>query len=545
MVMVPYDWETFINTLMQEYSRNNVSGERIDEAVSRILTAKFELGLFESPFANRELLDRIGVPEHRTAARQAVRESLVLLKNENSALPIPKDAAKILVAGNNANDLGNQMGGWSITWQGDSGETTIGTTILQGIEQAVSADTMVDFDQSAEGELTGYDMGIVVIGETPYAEFQGYSEDLALTAEDAATVAAVCDAMPCVVILVSGRPLIINDELEAADAFIVAWLPGTEGNGVADVIFGDQDFSGTLPVSWPRSVEQGGAPRVSFSTSAYQAMEGGTVTVTLQLNKAAEADVSVDYSYGEETGTVTFAAGETEQSFALQIPDDEEIEEDEMTQVMLANPTGVTIAGTGGAGIIVKDNEVSIPDPVTTVVDFEGMEAVPNGLDSFNNGIGFVTWQDGGGEVALSLATIEADDPMALAGQEGPNTVLKFDHNINQWGGFSHVFTNEAVTDWVSQDWRSYEGIYFWFHGNNTGEMIQFEVFDNRGEGSTNDSAERWFYRFADDQDGWKFINVPFAMLERRTDFQPGGAPDDGLLPWASHPVTTPAILTM
>jgi len=249
LVMVPYDWETFINTLMQEYSRNNVSGERIDEAVSRILTAKFELGLFESPYADRTNMDMIGSPEHREVARQAVRESLVLLKNEEDALPIAKDAAKILVAGSNANDIGNQMGGWSISWQGSSGETTIGTTILQGIEQAVSADTMVDFDQNAEGDLSGYDMGIVVIGETPYAEFQGYSEDLALTAEDTATAMAVCEAMPCVVVLVTGRPLIVNDVLDSAEALVVAWLPGTEGNGVADVLFGDHDFR-PMALAW-------------------------------------------------------------------------------------------------------------------------------------------------------------------------------------------------------------------------------------------------------------------------------------------------------
>lgn len=254
MVMVPDDYVTFINTLRDEVQAGNVSIERIDDAVRKILTAKFALGLFDRPFSDRSNMDTIGSPAHRAVARQAVRESLVLLKNDG-ILPLPKDPPKILVAGKNADDIGNQSGGWTITWQGSSGETTIGTTVLEGIRAAVSPGTTVEYNERANGRISG-DFGVVVIGERPYAEGQGDDNDLRLDRGDQRAVDNVCSAMPCVVVLVSGRPMIANPEIDASNAFVAAWLPGTEGNGVADVLFGDYNFTGTLPMTWPRSMDQ-------------------------------------------------------------------------------------------------------------------------------------------------------------------------------------------------------------------------------------------------------------------------------------------------
>ncbi len=255
MVMVPYDYKRFIQTLKTEVQAGRISQERIDDAVSRILTQKFALGLFEHPFADRSGIRNIGSQTHREVARQAVRESLVLLKNEGNVLPISSGVKNILIAGSNGNDIGNQCGGWTITWQGDSGDITPGTTIYQGIRDLAPPGTEVTYVRQPTS-LSGYDLGIVVIGERPYAEGQGDDTDLEISPEDAATVQQVCDAMPCVVILISGRPMVINDQMAQADAFIAAWLPGTEGAGVAEVLFGLYDFTGKLPVSWPRSVDQ-------------------------------------------------------------------------------------------------------------------------------------------------------------------------------------------------------------------------------------------------------------------------------------------------
>lgn len=256
MVMVPHDYITFQNTLRNEIKAGGITMARIDEAVRRILTKKFELGLFEKPLADRTHLNEIGSLAHRAVARQAVRESLVLLKNENDALPLPKGGTyKIVVAGKNAHDIGHQTGGWTITWQGSSGAITPGTTILQGIQNTVGSGVTVEYQANVNRPWSA-DVGLAVIGERPYAEGQGDDLDLSLSDPDLNVIEEVCEnAAKCIVILVSGRPLIITEQLAQVDAFVAAWLPGTEGQGVADVLFGDYPFTGKLPVSWPASVE--------------------------------------------------------------------------------------------------------------------------------------------------------------------------------------------------------------------------------------------------------------------------------------------------
>ena len=257
MVMVPYDYKRFISTLRTEVQAGAIGQARIDDAVRRILIKKFELGLFEQPFADRANIAAIGSQAHRDIARQAVRESLVLLKNANNLLPLSTTPGRVLVAGKSADDIGLQSGGWTISWQGSSGNITPGTSILQGIRANVAAGTQVTYIRNPDaGQVSGYNVGIVVVGETPYAEGQGDNGTLTLAAEDSAAVQQVCAAMPCVVVLVSGRPLIINTQLSQANAFVAAWLPGTEGAGVAEVLFGKAGFTGKLPISWPRSVSQ-------------------------------------------------------------------------------------------------------------------------------------------------------------------------------------------------------------------------------------------------------------------------------------------------
>ncbi len=260
MVMVPDHYREFFTDLRDLVNDGKVPMARIDDAVTRILRVKFALGLMDtnrSLFADRGLWASFGSPAHRAVARRAVRESLVLLKNEHHALPISKHTGRLVVAGKNADDLGNQCGGWTIDWQGKSGDVTPGgTTILAAIRHAVSPSTQVTFSKDGAA-AAGADLGVVVIGEKPYAEFMGDRADLALAPEDVAAVKNLKAAgIPVVVILISGRPMIINDVLDEADAFIAAWLPGTEGEGVADVLFGDYKPIGKLSHSWPRSMAQ-------------------------------------------------------------------------------------------------------------------------------------------------------------------------------------------------------------------------------------------------------------------------------------------------
>ena len=256
MIMVPHDYQSFQTMLQNEINAGNVSMIRIDDAVSKILTKKFELGLFERTLTDRTYIDDVGSPAHRVVARQAVRESLVLLKN-GGVLPLSKSGNySIVVAGKGANDIGNQSGGWTISWQGGSGATTPGTTIFEGIQNAVDPGVSVEYRTNLNKPWSA-DIGIAVIGETPYAEGQGDDADLAIGNDNANVVNKVCqNSALCVVILVSGRPLIINGELNVADAFVAAWLPGTEGQGVADVLFGDYNFTGLLPMTWPNDINQ-------------------------------------------------------------------------------------------------------------------------------------------------------------------------------------------------------------------------------------------------------------------------------------------------
>jgi beta-glucosidase len=260
MGMIPSRYKEFFKFLKELVKEGVVPMSRIDDAVTRILRVKIAMGLMDknrSPLADRSLHNTFGSPEHRQVAREAVRQSLVLLKNERKTLPISKRVAGIHVGGRNADNIGNQCGGWTIDWQGGSGDiTTGGTTILTAIKEAVSENTKVTFSLDGTG-AAGADVGIVVIGERPYAEGMGDSADLALEKADIEAVNNMKQAgIPVVVILISGRPLIINDVLDHADAFIAAWLPGTEGQGVADVLFGDYWPTGKLSFTWPRSVSQ-------------------------------------------------------------------------------------------------------------------------------------------------------------------------------------------------------------------------------------------------------------------------------------------------
>ncbi|HMG23789.1 MAG TPA: glycoside hydrolase family 3 protein [Kofleriaceae bacterium] len=291
LFMVPADWRTFIPNTVADVRAGLIPMSRIDDAVTRILRVKLRAGLFEAPRPSKRA--RANDPDNlvdRALARRAVRESLVLLKNEHDALPLRADR-KILVVGKDADSLQNQTGGWSLTWQGGpwlfgpndanvNSDFPNGETILSGIRSRVGADNVTYSVDGSGVDVRDFDAVIAVIGETPYSENFGdvatalgnrNSDDTSLRTlelgvrmpEDRAVLQAVSGhGVPVVTVLVSGRALYANAEINLSDAFVVAWLPGTEGGGVADVLFrkpghaAPVDFTGRLPISWPRTACQ-------------------------------------------------------------------------------------------------------------------------------------------------------------------------------------------------------------------------------------------------------------------------------------------------
>ena len=259
MVMVPERYPEFFATLKALVAEGQVPMSRIDDAVRRILRVKFAMGLMQkdwSPVIDGELANNFGSAAHRQVARECVRESAVLLRNAGHALPLSQELRRIHVSGKNADDLGNQCGGWTIDWQGHSGPITTGTTILEALRARAPANTKVTYSKDGSG-AAGADVGVVVVGELPYAEMFGDRTDLSLDETDLEAIERVRQAgVPVVVVLVSGRPMIITDLLPRVVAVLAVWLPGTEGEGVADVLFGDYKPTGKLSMSWPRSTSQ-------------------------------------------------------------------------------------------------------------------------------------------------------------------------------------------------------------------------------------------------------------------------------------------------
>ena len=249
-------YDDFIRLAIESVKEGSIPMERIDDAVSRILKIKKKLGLFDKPIKAPKNTDVVGSKKHRDLARKSVRKSLVLLKNKGDILPLNKDSGKITLVGEHADNIGYQSGGWTIHWQGGSGDITPGTTILDAFKSAVADSNSIHYSKYGEN-LLNPDMVVVVVGEKPYSEGVGDRESLHLSDEDIKLLKKVKNSnLPYVVVLISGRPMIINEALTESDAFVAAWLPGTEGKGISDVIFGDYNFTGRLSMTWPKSMKQ-------------------------------------------------------------------------------------------------------------------------------------------------------------------------------------------------------------------------------------------------------------------------------------------------
>ena len=261
MVMVsgqgqPY--KKFMRLLKESVEEGSIPLARIDDAVKRILKVKIRNGLFDNPLVENDALKVIGSDAHRDIARQAVRESVVVLKNDD-IIPISKDSKSIVVAGRGADNLGMQCGGWTINWQGGQGDITIGTTILDGIKKSVSAETNVIYSEDGQDlyDVDG-ELAVVVIGEDPYTEFFGDKDNLDLLNDDINTINNLKNkGYKVMVLLISGRPMNIAEHIDDWDGFAAIWLPGSEGDGVSDILFGDFQSTGKLSYPWPIKAEHG------------------------------------------------------------------------------------------------------------------------------------------------------------------------------------------------------------------------------------------------------------------------------------------------
>ena len=256
MNMVPFHYEEYIKHLTHAVEKGDVPLSRIDDAVRRILRVKLMMGVFEQPFCDVPL-SVVGCEAHRALAKKAVRETLTCLKNSNGALPMSKTSDGLLVAGRHADNVGLQCGGWTIEWMGGEGDITPGTTILEGMRNLAGDQAEIIYDAEGNFGQIKVDTAFVVVGEEPYAEGMGDRASLHLPQDQIDLIRRVrqnCEKL--VVMLISGRPLIVSEWIDEVDGFIAGWLPGTEGDGVADVLFGDHPFQGKLQYTWPRSMDQ-------------------------------------------------------------------------------------------------------------------------------------------------------------------------------------------------------------------------------------------------------------------------------------------------
>ncbi len=259
MAMLPYDYKSFIKDVRGAAQKNDITKARIDDAVRRILYQKFKAGLFDTT-GSEVSVEQLGSAKHRQLARRAVASSAVLLKNEDNLLPLPKNSGHILIAGSGADNIGRQCGAWTVEWQGIDGNWLPGaTSILQGIKQTVSPNSKVEYEKDAnfyDQSMTA-DVGIVIISEKPYAEGWGDNAQPRLEASDILAIDRIkALAKKVVIVTVTGRPIMMSAEIGQSNAMVAAWLPGSEGQGIADVLFGDVPFKAVLPLAWPASTSQ-------------------------------------------------------------------------------------------------------------------------------------------------------------------------------------------------------------------------------------------------------------------------------------------------
>lgn len=471
MIMCPYAAYVTIATITNLTEYGLISESRINDAASRILRTKFMAGLFEKhaqPLSVNNYAP-LGSEAHRAVARQAVRESLVLLKNNKNVLPISK-AANVVLTGKSANNITNQCGGWTMSWQGnlhDAAHQIVGgTTIYEGFQQL----GMGSITLSADGtdiQPSQHDVAVVVIGELPYAETAGDNFVLSLDSEDQRVISTVkAKGIPMVVVLISGRPLIITNEIQGVEAVVAAWLPGTEGLGIAQVLYGDYDFSGKLSFSWPQSINQvfdgfiGDNPNVLYpfgyglNYSVTEPMTDDTVSQSTLLPLTDTANLSTRNAQStlSQPGTPYLTASSISMiSFAWDPPRDG------------VNITKYDIYDAGtkvGSSTVANYTATNLPSGVShmyTVVAFDAAgDKSPESnplvastqilVSNFNNGSTIA--DNGWGVWSVSHGGANGDGYTSLnteaAGYQGYGAELKYVVDSGSWG-YSNMFLCESV----------------------------------------------------------------------------------------------------
>ncbi|MCI4646203.1 MAG: exo 1,3/1,4-beta-D-glucan glucohydrolase [Hyphomonadaceae bacterium] len=367
MYMAPDSWKGLYESTLAYVQDGTIPMERLDDAVRRILRAKLRFGLFDQPspaarsYAGDDAM--LGAPEHRAIARQAVRESLVLLKNEGGVLPIDP-SLHVLVAGDGADSISKQSGGWTLTWQGAGLENDLfpnGTSILDGIRATASTVTYSESGTYSDKP----DVAVVVFGEDPYAEFQGDRDHLAYDAAGTEELELLrqlqADGIPVVSVFLSGRPMWVNREINASDAFVAAWLPGTEGGGVADLLFAGEDgkarhdFTGTLSYSWPGSPLQ---TPLNIGDEGYDPLfaYGYGLSYAMPASIGLLDEAGADGLMSSEAEKTFFAGGSLLGEWALEASDSVEIARiDHMAQ---EDALSVVFSGPGEKSVLLSDGRV-------------------------------------------------------------------------------------------------------------------------------------------------------------------------------------------
>ncbi|PLX01584.1 MAG: hypothetical protein C0595_14230 [Marinilabiliales bacterium] len=443
MVMVPDRYIYFISILKSLVIDGEVSEERIDDAVRRILKQKFLLNLFEKPYTDSSLASSFGSAEHRNVARQAVRESVVLLNAKNDVMPLDKDNQKILVAGSLANDLGGQCGGWTISWQGSNGNITQGTTILQGIQNFVQSSEVIYSENGSYDD--DVDVAIVVIGENPYAEGAGDRNSLLVEDEQVNLVKSIKEkGIPVITLLVSGRPMIIGEVLPYTDAFMACWLPGTEGDGIAEVLFGDYNPSAKLTHSWPREMNQ--IP-INYGDYNYYPLFAYKYGLQEFPSALASQNLELYCAIAESPNTITLTLSDKITAYNIDYSD---IELKVNNQVVANDLVDLSISDIDESSLILELNSsLNNTDKISISYYGDGIFSNSLQLNTFNDYYVYNSVSGSGGSILLP-GKVEAENYVDMQGIQTepctdiggglnvgfiePGDWMKYNVNVNQRG---------------------------------------------------------------------------------------------------------------
>lgn len=493
MVMVPDRYIYFISVLKSLVNDGEVSQDRIDDAVRRILKQKFLLDLFEKPYTDNTLASSFGSAEHRDVARQAVRESIVLLNAKNDILPLKKDNQKIIVVGSLAKDLGAQCGGWTISWQGSNGNITQGTTIFEGIQNIAQSSEIV---YSQNGNYNGNaDVAVVVVGENPYAEGAGDRNSLLLENDQINLIKNIKEkGIPVITLLVSGRPMIIGDVLPYSDAFLACWLPGTEGDGVAEILFADYNPSAKLTHSWPREMSQ--IP-INYGDDNYEPLFAYKHGLQDFPSAVTSQNLELFSAIAETPNTITLTLSDKITSYDIEYTD---IQVKVNNQLITNDIASVNVSDIDESGLTIElNNSLNQTDQIS--ISYSGNGIFSNGLQLNTFSDYFVYNSVSGSEGSILLpGKVEAENYVTMQGiQTEPCTDIGGGQNV----GF--IEPGDWMKYNVTVNQRGLYAIKARISGYNSGSLLI--QFDQENDTYVN-------YQSTNGWQSWQTFNAELTLEE-------------------------------